>query len=158
MGIKFVPLFWPQLNGEGDVLLINRVRTTSGGACEPLCYKATKASMTANPSGQASVTGYSQSARIFNSSELSTRDTGGSSSCVTGQQGIPWFYGSCCTTCPTYKGSYWNDEPHPMQSYTHSTADIFGNTETEVCGANVVKMSDNGSTYRGTDSMEFFVR
>ena len=25
----------------------------------------------------------------------------------------PWFYGSCCSTCPSYGAGYW-PEPHPM--------------------------------------------
>jgi hypothetical protein len=45
-----------------------------------------------------------------------------------------------------------------MQSYTNTTADIFGKTETQACVGHAVRGADNMSTFRGDDSMEVYLR
>ena len=87
---------------------------------------------------------------------LSTTDSGPSSSC-TSSDAVPWFYGSCCSTCPSYFGGYWSDEAHPMVSYTGSTADLHGRYEWDVCSAEV-QIDAYGSSFRGVDSMSVFLR
>jgi hypothetical protein len=94
----------------------------------------------------------------MSSSTLSATDSGSSASCVNGASAVPWFYSSCCSTCPTYKGGYWNDEPHPMAHYVDFEPDEFGNTISEVCPSGAARMNDNGSSFEGINEMEFFLR
>ena len=94
---------------------------------------------------------------LINNTDITTTDSGLATNCIN-NSAVPWFYGSCCTSCPTFKGGYWNDDPHPMQSYTGSAADFFGNVETDVCGGQAVKMSENGTAYRGVDTMAVYLR
>jgi hypothetical protein len=150
---------WPAVAEMGDVMLVNHLRTTGGGACGPLFYIGRGATIVVDAEARtAEVTGLVQPVSILNSTELSTTDTGTYAAlCVGANQAVPWFYGACCSTCPTFRGGYWSDEPHPMVSYTGTAADFFGNTEAQVCGGQTVQLSDDGS-FRGVDTMEVYVR
>ena len=91
---------------------------------------------------------------MVNNSLLTTINNGPSQNCVNNNQGAPWFYSSCCTTCPTYAGSYWPVR-HPMASYTAGTPDFFGNTHAQNCGGDPVIVSIG---YYGMNVMEYYLR
>ena len=147
---------WPEVTSQGEVLVVHRVRTTAGGACQPLYYKAT--GTLAVTATAASITGVAQTAPLLDGTALSTSDQGPGQTCVASDGGVPWFYGGCCSTCPTFQNAYWTDEPHPMQDYTQTTADLFGKTEAQACQGVTVRVSDNASAYRGDDAMEIYLR
>ena len=106
----------------------------------------------------ATLAGLVQPVPIANAASLSTSDSGPGQSCANAPSyGVPWFYASCCSTCPTYQSAFWADEPHPMVDYT-ATPDALGRTETQACGGQAIRMADNMSSYRGVDSMEMYLR
>jgi hypothetical protein len=140
-------------------MVVHRLRTTGGGSCGPLSYVAQIASVEVDrPAQAATITGLVQSVPIANSATLSATDIGPDQACTNAPNyGVPWFYASCCSTCPTFQGTYWTDEPHPMVSYT-TTPDFFGKTETQACAGQTPRTADNGGGYRGVDSMEMYLR
>lgn len=154
-GYRLAGSRWPKV-GSAEILVVHRVRTTAGGACQPLYYKGYAGFVFDD--AMASLTDFSGSAALVDAATLSTTDQGPGQTCVTADAGVPWFYGSCCSTCPTFGGGYWSDEPHPMQDYTQTTADLFGKTEAQACQGAAVRTADNASTYRGDDAMEVYLR
>lgn len=156
-GYRLAGAAWPDVTAKGEVLVVHHVRTTAGGACQPLYYKATGGTLAVSATAS-SFTGLVQPVTLLDSTQLSTNDQGPGQTCVTTDAGVPWFYGGCCTTCPTFGNAYWTDEPHPMESYTGATADLFGKTEAQVCQGATVRMTDNGSIHRGVDAMEIYLR
>jgi hypothetical protein len=109
--------------------------------------------------GSASIMNTTQTVPIINGPSLSTTDVGPDIPCVTPDDGVPWFYNACCSTCPTFGGGYWTDEPHPMASYT-TTADAVGHTEADVCAGSTIQVDEQvgGGTFRGIDTMEVYLR
>lgn len=159
---RLAGMHWPAVATLGQLMISHRMRTTSGAACNPLWYIGTDGSLAIDRTAKtAQLTGLVQPANVnlINGTTLSTTDTGAdSASCVNTNSGVPWFYGGCCSTCPTYRGGYWNDEPHPMTNYTDTEADFFGKREADVCANQTVRPSDNASGYQGVDSMEMYLR
>jgi hypothetical protein len=154
-GYRLQGAAWPHLSTTDEHLLHHVMRLAGGGACDPLFYKGVGGVLSI-ADDVVSLVGLESDAAIVSDEQLSTTNSGPSTNCVNGNLGVPWFYGSCCSTCPTYQGAYWN-EPHPMVSYSHSVADLHGNVETDVCGG-PVEMSINGSSYRGVAVMEYYLR
>ncbi len=150
---------WSDLNVEQDILLVLTARDGdgTGGDCAPLYYQGTYASFTIDSTGT-SLTGLSASVTMVNSSELSTVDQGSDSYCVTDYSAVPWFYGSCCTTCPTFFGSYWTDEAHPMVSYIQGTADLYGSVDADVCASGAAEPTEGSTGYFGINEMAFYLR
>jgi hypothetical protein len=161
---------WPTLAAKHELMASHRVRTTTGSACGPLYYIATNVTFAIDKAmKKAEITTVTQPVPIVmvpaaSASTLSTTDSGpDSTQCVNTNNAVPWFYNSCCSTCMTYKGTYFADEPHPMVSYTGpymtatGTADFFGHLEADVCGGQTVRMADTGS-HRGVDTMEMYLR
>lgn len=161
---RLAGMHWPTLSARKQLMVSQRVRTTTGSACDPLWYIGSdvvfsidKATKTAN------ITAITQPVSIVmfpgtGPAVLSTTDSGADSTlCVNTNSAVPWFYNSCCATCATYKGGYWADEPHPMASYTGTTTDFFGRLEADVCAGKAVQMADTGS-HRGIDTMEMYIR
>lgn len=150
---------WPSLAVKGDVMLAHRIRTTTGGACNPLYYVGTGSTITVDTAGQtAMIANLTQPVGIIADPRLTTTSTGPNAVCVNAPNfGVPWFYSVCCSTCPTYQGGYWTDEPHPMESYS-DTADATGKTEAQVCAGQSIVRDQSGSTFRGVDSMEVYLR
>ncbi|MBW1881280.1 MAG: hypothetical protein JRI25_14435 [Deltaproteobacteria bacterium] len=146
---------WPFINQEFDHLLVHAVRTTDEGACDPLYYKATDGVVEVT-STTATLTGVTSTVKLFDNTELSTIDSG-PTDCGTIRNGVAWFYGACCRTCPTLQAVYWSDEPHPMANYT-SSADLFGNARNDVCTGSTPLQSENGSPHYGVDTMEYYLR
>lgn len=154
---------WTSFAPQGDLMASMRVRTAAGGACTPLYYVGTGGALAVDGTAKtATFTGLTMSvplvAQTGNVASLSTTDSGASKDqCVVTSQGVPWFYTTCCSTCPTYKGGYWSDEPHPMASFV-TTADLNGHTETDVCGGAATQQTVTPGAYRGIDTMELYVR
>jgi len=148
---------WPDVTAHGEILVVHRVRTTAGGACQPMYYVGSGGTLAVSATAT-TFTGVTGTAPLVNDPNFSASDEGPGQVCVTTDGGVPWFYGGCCSTCPTFQNAYWTDEPHPMQNYTQMTADFFGTTEAQACGAQSPRISDNASTYRGDDSMEIYLR
>jgi hypothetical protein len=150
---------WPALAATNQFMVVHHVRTAAGGACSPLYYVAS-GTLTVDPTMmKAEMQDVTQPAPLVADVQLSTTDSGPSKdTCVAAGQAAPWFYATCCSTCATYKGGYWNDEPHPMQSYTATTADFYGRTEANVCGGQAVRGADSGPPFRADDSMEIYLK
>lgn len=158
---------WPTIATGGEMLVSHRIRTTTGGACSPMNYKATSVSF-AIDKGTKSVTmptivmptgANLVSPGASGPPTLSTTDSGpDGATCINTNGAVPWFYNSCCSTCATYKGGYWNDEPHPMVSYTATVNDLTGQTQAQACGAATPRDADSGPSFRGVDTMEIFLR
>lgn len=160
LAFRMPGMHWPDLAAGGEILLSMDVRKANGSACNPLWYKGTGAQIVVDKAMKsAQILNLSQTAPIANSTMFSTTDSGpDSAQCVNQSNAVPWFYAACCSTCATYMGGYWTDEPHPMEAYTQSTPDLFGHVETDVCGGQAVRISDNASVHRGVDTMEMYLR
>ena len=148
---------WPDVTAKGEIMVVHRVRTTAGGACDPLYYTGSGGTLSVSATA-ASCAGVTAAAPLLSAPELSTLDQGPGMACVASDNGVPWFYSMCCATCPTFGNAYWADEPHPMENYTATTADLFGKTEAQVCAGKTPRGADNMSTFRGDDSMEVYLR
>jgi hypothetical protein len=103
--------------------------------------------------GPASISGVVQTVTMHNGSVVTTTDTGPSPTCVNNNSGVPWTYGACCATCPTYGGSYF-DPPRPMVSYL-ATVDALGNTVSTQCGADAPVMA---TSHYGLNAMSYYLR
>ena len=147
---------WPELAQSREHLLTLVARDAeSGGDCGPLHYVGTDGRVLVS-NYAAYITGMVADVPIVNSDTLSTTDQGPAVSCVS-THAVPWFYGGCCSTCPTYQGGYWTDAPHPMASYPLTTPDLGGQTTTEVCGAAGPTLASGGG-FAGFNEMAYFVR
>ncbi len=154
-GYRLQGAAWESLNIQLDHMLAHYVRRQSdGGSCEPLYYVGTGGTLTVGES-QALLTGLVADVTMINDTQLSTLDSGPGAACVTGGTATPWFYGSCCTTCPTYQAGYWS-EPHPMEPYTDDVPDVHGNTEADACSSPAQPAMTGG--YRGVNAMEYYLR
>jgi hypothetical protein len=158
---------WKAVAVQGHLMVSHRVRTTANTACNPLYYVAKGGTLMVNRTAQtATFTGLTQPASLVADPPASLRTTNSgpmeADICVNTGNGVPWFYATCCSTCPTYKGSYWNDEPHPMASYVQTAKDFFNKLETDVCGGQTPRLADNAAmattAYRGIDTMEMYLR
>jgi hypothetical protein len=158
---------WKAVAVKGDLMVSHRVRTTVNTACNPLYYVAKGGTLTVNRAAQsATFTGLTQpvGAPLVTDppGTLRTTNSGPTDSevCVNSSFGVPWFYGVCCSTCPTYQGSYWTVapvEPHPMASYTDTVADFFGKKQADVCAGQTPRATDAGAFF-GIDTMEMYLR
>jgi hypothetical protein len=146
---------WPYLDATQEHMLRHDIRQTSGESCDPLYYLGSEGELTVDEQ-TATLTGLVSDASMISGTELSTTDAGPSTNCINNNLGVPWFFGSCCATCPTYQGGYWN-EPHPMANYVHTVPDAQGNTEADVCST-TVEMALDGSAFRGIASMAYYLR
>jgi hypothetical protein len=145
---------WPLLNQAKDLLIVHSARKQSSGeSCLPLFYAAISATWTVPEGGGAAVTGLVQPVNIHNQAAFSTTDDGPSSHCVNTNDGVPWTYASCCSTCPTFGGNYF-DPARPMASYL-ATVDALGNDVAAQCMGEAPVVS-NG--YYGLNAMEYYLR
>lgn len=151
---------WPELNIDLDHMIVNVARDGSDGSdCDPLYYLGSTGTLTVT-STTAEVTGLVSSVTIASNDQISTTDSGPNSSCVNSPKyGVPWYYGLCCITCPTY-GPAWTDEPHPMASYVDTTGDLNGNIDADVCpsGSAVHNGASGTGSYEGMNVMEYYLR
>lgn len=145
---------WATLNPKKEHLLVDTARrSTDGKSCAPLYYKATGGTWTVTTS-TARVAGYTQPVKVFNADDLSTEDKGPSTACVTGNSAVPWTYGNCCSTCPTFAGKYFPSAARPMANYL-GTADALGKKLADQCGGAAAVLS---SGFNGLNAMEYYVR
>lgn len=146
---------WPAIQQTFEHMLKNVARQAATGAsCQPQYYRNYHGAWNIPVGGGASVTNSYQTVTMFDSPNLSTTDNGPSTGCVNGNQAVPWTYTGCCTTCPTFKGGYWADDPHPMAGYM-ATPDIYGKTTATECGGNAPLISIG---YYGLNEMAYFLR
>ncbi len=147
---------WDDLQDLYDHLLrVELRRSDDGTSCMPLFYFGSNGVLDVTDAGT-TITGMVSEVSIVSATDFSATDVGPSTTCVNDGDSIPWFFGSCCSTCPRYQGGYWN-EPHPMVSYVNATADGFGNLEPDVCSA-AAEPTINGSAFRGANAIEYYVR
>lgn len=147
---------WDDLQGLYDHMLrIDLRRADDGSSCEPLFYFGGGGVLDVTETGT-TIEGMVSEVSITNATEFSATDVGPSTDCVNNSNAVPWFYASCCSTCPRYQGGYWN-EPHPMVSYVNATADGLGRMEPDVCSS-PAEAAINGSSFRGANSLEYYVR
>ncbi|MBK8480627.1 MAG: hypothetical protein IPL40_05570 [Proteobacteria bacterium] len=161
---------WLSWNVEHELLLGYTARkAATGNACATLFYRGTGALLAGDPAQATLTLSGLQGLPGFDSSvfSLSTTDSGPSASgCVNAASAVPWFYTACCSTCPTYLGGYWNDEPHPMVGFIGTTADLNGHTTNEACGADAptksVELGDVnnplGHAFFGLNRLELYLR
>jgi hypothetical protein len=145
---------WDNLMSNGGMMMVHEARDlASGASCAPLTYVANSGRITAD-SSTLSLTGLSMPVTMYNQSSFSTVGSG-PSTCPASQQAVPWFYTWCCTTCPTYRGGYWSDAPHPMASYLDTNRDYYGRTTANTCPSGAAISS---YSYEGINSMEVYLR
>jgi len=152
---------WPAGAAQSGLMIVHRIRTIAGGACDPLYYVGSAGIAVDTSAQTATLSNLSQPVSIVNNTVFSASDVGPfAANCVTADDGVPWFYNACCSTCPTFGAGYWTDEPHPMENYTTS-ADELGKTETNACAGKTIQtdqLAPSGGGFRGVDSMEIYVR
>ncbi len=154
-GFRLQGSAWGHLNIQLDHMLRHDLRRESdGGSCSPLYYIGTGGTLTVTDTATG-LTGLVADVNMINDTNLSTLDSGPSSNCVDQGTAVPWFFGACCSTCPTYQGSYWL-EPHPMESYSQGIPDAFGSTELDVCSS-PAQPAMTGS-FVGVNAMEYYLR
>lgn len=149
--------WWPTVSPGKEHLLVVRVRRTNGTVCAPLYYRTTNGTWSISSGGPATITGYTASphgSNIFNGQTIfSTTSNGPSPSCVSSSNGAPWPYGSCCSTCPTFGGSYFNPS-RPMISWL-TTTDVLGTAVGTACAGGTAVTSDG---YYGLESLDYYVK
>lgn len=147
---------WPEFTAQQDLMLRLVPRDAGDGSdCGPMSYLGSGGTLTVTEA-TAMFTGVQSDVTIINGAELTTTDQGPGSNCV-GNGGVPFFYGSCCATCPTFDGQYWN-EPHPMASYPDDTADAFGVFADDVCPTTAQRSINETMNYVGLNVMELYLR
>ena len=151
---------WTGLNVELDHLVVHVARDSADESdCDPLFYQGNSGAFTISTT-DAEITGLVSAVTIMSDTFLSTTDSGPHSSCTQPTSyGVPWFYGGCCLTCPTFKGGSWTDEPHPMALYLDTDSDEYGNIDANVCPSGAAEKNVGGTgTYEAVNVMEYYLR
>ena len=151
-GYRMAGKLWSGLAVKQKHLLIHRARKASGESCAPLFYVGNEGVLAIDAVG-ATLSGLKATVNMINNSLLSTKDSGPSQSCINIHGGAPWFYSNCCSTCPTFAGSYW-PTPRPMASYL-GTPDQYASVQSGVCDNAAVAVSQG---YTGINDMAYYVR
>ena len=154
---RLAGMAWTTVGARGELLGILQARDSSSLTdCDPLYYTASGGTISISATA-ADLGALSGVVPLTNAPQLSTTDSGPSSTCVSDYGAVPWFYSTCCTTCPTFFGSYWSDEPHPMASYVDAQPDINGLTTANTCPSGAA-LPANQASYEGINVMEFYLR
>ena len=149
---------WSTVGAGGEMMGVHHARDSSSlGDCDPLYYTGSGGTITAT-STAADLGAFSSTVNLTNVAALSTTDSGPSSVCVNNYDAVPWFYSTCCSTCPSFWSSYWTDEAHPMIGYSDSAADINGRTAADTCPSGAALPNEGGGGYEGVNVMEFYLR
>ncbi len=149
---------WPSWNGKKEMLVALYPRRMDGTSCAPLFHKGVNGTLVADTAKKEfKLNGLVSQQLVLTQHEfLSTKDSGPSSTkCVNTPQGVPWFYGNCCDLCPTMKGNYFNDAPHPMAKQLTVKKDMFGKVTSDVCGGKPVYTTSN---FVALNKMEVYLR
>ena len=143
---------WDELNVELDHMLAHTPRDNSNGAdCGTLYYTGSDGLFSVSPTGL-SISGFSSNVSFFADNTFDAYGT----TCPSGYNAVPWFYTHCCSTCPTFGGTYWSS-PHPMAYYPDYVPDINGNTSNLTCpSGTAIGTSSHG--YEGMNAMEYYLR
>ena len=153
-GYRLAGKLWTLLNVKKRHMLIHRMRKAqTGESCSPLYYVGSEGTLVIDDKS-ATLTGLLATVNMVNNTVLSTQNSGPSSSCVNTHSGAPWFYSSCCSTCPTFAGGYW-PVPHPMASYTASAPDQYAQVQSGACDGEAVIVSQG---YYGINDMAYYLR
>ncbi len=146
---------WDDLLTGGDVLLEHVPRDRdSGGDCAPMTYRAVGVVLAVDSTGATFSALGSDLAVIAQSTQLSTADSGPSAFCAD-YDAVPWFHARCCETCPSFGGSYWQGEAHPMAVYLDTRLDSAGRLARDVCPSGAAASS---SGYEGVNAMSLYLR
>jgi hypothetical protein len=151
---------WDDLDASHDHLLVVSARDDDDHSdCAPLYYRESSTTVSVDAS-VATLSGWESSGDIFSYGSLSTTDSGDYSVCTSAPYwSVPWFHGMCCLTCPSHKGSHWSDAPHPMVQYLDTTADIFGQLDSDVCPSGTALNSGSGAySFEGVNTLEYYLR
>ena len=152
---------WSSLNLELDHMIVHEARDDADSSdCEPLYYLADSGLLSISATA-ATVSGIVSDVMIFNGSDLVATDSSSAFAYCSASPyyGVPWFYGGCCNTCPTFKGGSWSDEPHPMADYLDTDADLYGLTTAEACPSGAAEANAGGAgVYEGVNVMEYYLR
>jgi cysteine-rich repeat protein len=151
-GYRLAGRLWGGLNLKQRHMLVHRIRKATGESCAPLYYVGTDGAL-AIDAMNATLNGLKANVNMINLTTLSTKDSGPNSFCVNQHGGAPWFYAGCCSTCPTFAGSYW-PEPHPMANYM-SVPDQYASVQNTVCEGAAVATSQG---YIGINDMAYYLR
>ena len=145
---------WSELNVELDHMLVHTARDASSGVdCSPLYYVGTDGAFALSTSALSVTTStFNASVSFFSDGTFDAQGMG--SNCTGVYNAVPWFYTHCCSTCPTFAGSYYSIA-RPMASYVDNTPDLFGNTTGNSCPSGAA-VSSNG--YEAMNSMEYYLR
>lgn len=149
---------WSTVGAGGEMLGVHLARDSSSlGDCDPLYYTGSGGTITVT-STAADLGAFSSTVNLTNMAELSTTDSGPSTDCVNAYGGVPWFYSTCCSTCPSFLSNYWTDEAHPMIGYSEGPADLNGRTAADACPSGAALPNESGGGYEGINVMEFYLR
>ena len=149
---------WSVVGAGGEMLGVHHARDSSSlGDCDPLYYTGSGGTVTVT-STAADLGAFSSTVSLTNAAELSTTDAGPSTDCVNDYGGVPWFYSTCCSPCPSFMSSYWSDEAHPMIGYADSSADLNGRTAADTCPSGAALPNESAGGYEGINVMEFYLR
>ena len=151
-GFRLAGKWWDDLAQKKRHMLVHRLRKVSGESCSPLFYVGSNGTLVVDDVG-ATLTGLNATVNMINNTILSTQNSGPSQTCINVHGGAPWFYSGCCSTCPTFAGSYW-PSPHPMINYS-GVPDQFASTSATVCGGDPIATS---SGYTGLNEMAYYIR
>jgi len=154
---RMAGVLWPGVLAKGDILLVSYIRkANTGTSCLPLYHKGVGGKPAADQSVKSlTITGLVASAPILNGvNALSSADSGPSTWCVSAITGVPWFYYSCCSVCPTVKYDVWDDAPHPSGSI-YQIGDLFGHVSSVVCGTDP---PETKGPLVGVNAMEYYFR
>ena len=151
-GFRLAGKWWDDLAQKKRHMLVHRLRKVSGESCNPLFYVGSNGTLVVDDVG-ATLTGLNATVNMINNTILSTQNSGPSQTCINVHGGAPWFYSGCCSTCPTFAGSYW-PSPHPMINYS-GVPDQFASTSATVCGGDPIATS---SGYTGLNEMAYYIR
>ena len=162
-GYRLSAQMWDELNVNLDHMLAHTPRDNSSGAdCGTLYYTGANGALSVSPTSM-TVSGFSATGTSVNGGQVSvsffaddTFDAYGTL-CPNGYNAVPWFYTSCCATCPTFEHGYWTTGPHPMASYLDTVYDYYGNTSTTTCPSGAA-IGSNMHGYEGINSMEYYLR
>lgn len=151
-GFRLAGRLWNGLSLKKRHLLVHRIRKATGESCAPLFYVGSEGTFTIDDAS-ATLSGLKAGVNMINNESLSTQNSGPSQTCINVHKGAPWFYSSCCSTCPTFAGAYW-PEPHPMANYVH-VPDQFASVQNTVCEGAAVA---NSQGYVGINDMGYYLR
>jgi len=147
---------WPHLAPDREILLRLVLRSAGDAPCAPLHYVATFEELSV-AGGIALIEGVTADVPMLFNAELSTLDSGPSiAACIERFDAVPWFYGSCCVTCPAAADAVDDGERHPLVvEYPASVDDADGLRFGNVCPSGAVL--EAGGVF-GVDVMEFWLR